>query len=95
MSSEKTDRDAELCDMYLAGATLSACAEKFGISKPRAQQIVRKHGYATRLSQEEPRGAFLGVCLTPESKEALRVKAEEEGKTMSRLVSDAVEEMVK
>ncbi len=91
------ERNAAICQMYIAGATLKTCAEKYAISHERVRQILRKAGVFKhdRQIERSDRDAFLGVNLTTETKDALKAKADESGVSMSRLVSDQIDEMVK
>ena len=96
LRKSKKERNDEICARYKAGATLEACAEAFGISKERVRQVLRRAGVfkADRLRAASDRTAFLGVNLTPATKEALKVGAEERGASVSQFVSDALDDLV-
>lgn len=93
----KAERNADVARAYVDGLTVLELSERFHLTTERVRQILRKsavyQGY--RDKHREKRPAFLGVNLTEETKDALQVKADEQGTSMSRLVSDTIEEMVK
>src|ERR1017187_10100761 len=88
MSSE---RNATISGHCTAGVTLDALAVEFTLSRQRIRQIVRKAGVWQRKT---PRGAFLGVDVTDETKAALKSEAEKRGVSVSRLTSDTLEQML-
>lgn len=90
-------RNEELCQMYTAGSTLQTCGEHFKICRERVRQILLKAGVLKRerVTKKSDREAFLGVNLSPTAKKALKTKAGEKGVSMSKMVSDKIDEMVK
>ena len=88
-----SERNEEICARYMAGETLQAVGDRFGISRMRVKQIVKKAGLWRQRSKEQVE--FLGVNLAIETKEALRAKADKRGISMSRLTSDALTAMLK
>lgn len=95
MTYDKTNeqRDAEICRRYSAGETLSELARCFGLGRQRIQQIVKKGG--VWKPYERQRDQFIGVSVSGETKEKLKQKAEGKGVSLSRLTSDALDELVK
>ena len=90
-------RNEEICEMYVAGSTLQECGERFSISRERVRQILNKAGVPKqrRTTEKSDREVFLGVNLTATTKEALKTKAKKRGVSMSRMVSDEIDELVK
>lgn len=86
-----TERNVLICQQYNAGETLGAIARVHGISKQRVRQIVIAGGYWRRAI---PRDAFLGVDVTPETKAKLQEVADQKQTSMSKLASDAIEDML-
>lgn len=99
MTNEEKDaqrkvRDQAICDEYMSGATLRDCGRLFRLNPTRIKQIVTAAG----LWRERPRNArssFIGVEVSPETKEAVKKKAEETGVSVSKFASDRLEEAVK
>lgn len=87
-------RNAEICTHHQAGHTLEECAKRFDLSRARVQQILKKAGI-WRPRVKGPRTKFLGVTVNERTKEALRARAEREGKSVSQLASDALDKLVK
>lgn len=87
-------RNADICTLYQSGATLAACGERFALSRQRIQQILKKAGL-WRPRIKGPRTKFLGVTINEHTKDALRARAEREGKSVSQLASDALDKLVK
>lgn len=85
-----TERDDEICSRYMAGETLQAVATRFNLSRMRVKQIVKKAGL-WRKRAEAPAREYLGVNLAPETKDALRMAASEQGVSMSKLTADALD----
>lgn len=101
-----TERNEEICRLYQEGMSLRELFERGfpntsngrPVSRERIRQILKKAGIWKKPQTSHPtseRVAFLGVDLTTETKDALKVKAQEEGKSMSRMASDAIEDLVK
>ena len=84
-------RDDLLCKFYESGESIDDCAKKFGISHQRVRQILRKAGVWHR---KEARPAFLGVDVTEEAKTKLRAEADKRGVSMSRLASEAIDDLL-
>lgn len=87
-------RNEEICQRYMAGETLKACGDRFGISCMRVKQIVKKAGLWRKRIDAEPRNEFLGVDLSDVDKQALRQEAARRGVSMSLLTSDLIKEML-
>jgi hypothetical protein len=91
------NRNAEICQLYTAGMTVTECSSKFKICNERVRQILRKAGVFKRFVPKEisDRGEFLGVNVTEPTKEALRQEAVRRGVSMSELSSNTIEEMLR
>ncbi len=92
-----TERNAEICQMYVAGSTLQICADKYAISRERVRQILRKAGVfkRDRAVEKSDRGEFIGINVTESTKTAVKALADERGVSVSRMTSDMLDEMVK
>lgn len=91
--NQMTARNAALCAYYVEGHTLQACASRFRLSRQRAFQIV-KDGGVNRPYVQSGRTKFLGVTVREKTKEGLRRKADEQGVSVSKLASDALDAVV-
>jgi hypothetical protein len=90
---EKAARNAAICERYLAGETLAACGRPYGFSRQNVKHIVKEAGlWRARVPSSDGRDAFLGINITPEDKEALKLEAERQGLSMSALSSDWIRE---
>lgn len=67
---------------------------KFGLKRQRVQQILKKAGI-WRPHERSGRTKFVGVVVREETKEALERLAEEKGTSVSKLTSDALDDLVK
>lgn len=91
---EIADRNDDLCKYYVEGHTLDECAERFGFSSQWARKILQRKKI-WRPQYIKNRTKFLGVNISEETKAALARQAEERGVSVSRLVSDHVDKLVK
>jgi DNA-binding CsgD family transcriptional regulator len=91
------ERNAQISRMYIGGATLQECAEAHKISRERVRQVLRKLGVFKRhrVVKKSERNAFLGVNVSEPTKTALKEKAAAEGKSVSQLASEVLDEVVK
>ncbi len=99
-------RNEEIAVCYVVeGKTLEECGQKFGITRERVRQILRKNGiFKAKKTQkvglntkgvvEEGRDVFLGINISESDKRALREEAERRGISMSRLSSDLLKGML-
>ena len=87
-------RNAAVCDYYLAGHKLSECAKHFELGRQRVLQILKQREVWVPYVRTK-RTKFLGVSIKPAAKKALKRKASEKGISVSKLVSDAVDDLVK
>ena len=77
-------RDAEICQMYMSGATLEECGKQYRVRRQRIKQIVKAAGL-WRPRTTSGRDEFLGVNLHEEDKLALKIEADRQGLSMSAL----------
>lgn len=94
----KVDRNAAIVLRYNAGENFRMIAEAYGISRERVRQILRRNNIEPRKRgnpMRSDRTIFLGVEVTDEVKEALRVEAKRRGVSMSSLTSVTLQEMLK
>lgn len=89
----KRQRDEAICAYYVAGHKLAECASHFRLGRLRVLQIL-KAGGVWKPYVKTKRTKFLGVTVTPETKAALEEKAEDLGVSVSKLASDALDEVV-
>lgn len=93
-----TERNTRICEMYVGGATMQACADQFKISKERVRQLLRRAGVykSDRLMKaSSARQSFIGVNVSESTKLALKEKAAGAGTSVSRLASDVLDGLVK
>jgi hypothetical protein len=90
---DKAERNAEICKYYSEGHTVPQCCLKFSLKRMRIQQILKKAGL-WRPHEKSRRDKFLGVAVTTATKDALSKKATEEGVSVSKLTSDALDALV-
>lgn len=86
-------RDADICSDHQAGHGIAQLCQKHGLKRQRIYQILKKAG----IHQSRKRSArthFLGVSVSEETKDALKQKATDEGKSVSKLTSDALDALV-
>jgi hypothetical protein len=89
-------RDAEICALYLTGASLAECGKKYGLKRQRIKQIVQKAGVWREYVRPPTNGRdeFLGVNISEEDKLALRDEAKRRGISMSALTADLIKDML-
>ena len=87
-------RNAAIVAHHRDGHSIAECGRRFGLKRQRVQQILKKAG-AWRPHEPSGRTRFVGVTVTEETKGRLEEMAEEKGTSVSRLTSDALDEMVK
>lgn len=92
--AELIERNKAICTLYESGATMTECGRRYGINRSRVHQILKKSG-VWRPHHRSGRDKYLGVVVSEETKEALRIKAEAAGKSMSKFASDALDEVAK
>jgi predicted HicB family RNase H-like nuclease len=96
MNSEpKTERNRQICDMYVNGATLQACGDHFKISRERVRQLLRKANVFKRQRAQSTRDQFLGVGVPQPLKDAVELEAERQETSVSALVAETLEEAIK
>lgn len=90
-------RNFEMCRQYMDGTTLDDCAVRFGVSRERVRQILRKAGVfkRDRFVEKSQRDHYIGINVSEASKEGLKDLAERQGVSVSRLASDTLERMLK
>ncbi len=94
--SMNEERDAEICQMYVAGQLIKEIADAHKLTTQRVLQILR-HNQLTRKDRikKKVRDEFLGVNLSEPVKKALRKEALRQGISMSQLTADWIEDAVK
>ena len=91
--AQRVQRDAAIKAYYLEGHTVRECASHFQLNRSRIYQFLCKEG-VTRPPQKGRRNKFLGVNVSEETKDALKAKADEQGTSVSRFASDALDAAV-
>lgn len=91
---QMTDRNNAICTYYTDGHTLKETASFFQLHRQRVLQILQTAG-VWRPYVRGSRTQFLGISVTEETKNGLRRRADEQGISVSRLASNALEEVVK
>jgi hypothetical protein len=85
-------RNIEIIRAYLAGRTMSDLARDYNLTRGRIYQILKDIAKVRRASE---RDAFLGVNVTSDTRDALKRVAKERGVSVSKLASDALDEVVR
>ena len=99
--ARSAQRNADICAYYQQGinasattsAAAKACASRFGLGRQRILQILQTAG-VWKPYVKTGRTKFLGVNISEQTRDALKEKASEAGVSVSRMVSDVVDEMV-
>lgn len=91
---QMTQRDAAICEYYVAGHKIAACASQFKLGRQRILQIIKAAGVWKPYTKMD-RTRFLGVNVTDATKGALKVRAGKRGISVSQLSSDILDEAVK
>lgn len=91
-----SERDEEICRLFVDGMSLHDCSVRFGVSHERIRQILRKAKVfkGKRPLDKSDRDEFLGVNLTEADKIRLRAEAGRRGMSMSMLTSDLIRDML-
>lgn len=95
--STKSERNAEIVRLYSSGQKPSVIGKLFSLTNERVRQILRKAEVKLQRRGNPVRSdrtIFLGVEVTDEVKEALRVEAKRRGLSMSSLTSTTLQEML-
>ena len=87
-------RNVDICLYYKDGHKLSECASPFQLGRQRILQILQKGG-VWKPYEKMKRDKFLGVTVKDETHLALKERAVEEGTSVSRFVSDHLDNLVK
>jgi hypothetical protein len=90
---QMTQRNAAIAAYYADGHKLKDVASKFGLGRQQTMNILVKAG-VWKPYEKGSRTKFLGINTTSDTKDALTAKAADAGVSVSRLVSDALDEMV-
>lgn len=93
MTPEMRQRNADICAFYKEGHTIPECCARFHLKRQRVQQIL-KGAHVWQPRRRSNRTTFLGVTLSPPTKEALKHEADERGVSMSKLASDILDATV-
>lgn len=88
------ERNVAICLYYKDGHSLQQCASHFKMGRQRVLQILKK-AEVWKPYVRTKRNKFVGVTVSEETKAALQARAEEHGTSVSRFVSDHLDEMVK
>jgi predicted HicB family RNase H-like nuclease len=90
---ERQTRDEAICDFYVRGASVAECGRKFGLKRQRVTQIL-KRAKVWRPYIMQGRTKFLGVSIKEETHAKLQERAQAQGKSVSKLTSDALDALV-
>ncbi len=93
----RVKRNKEIVRLYEEGQGLLTIGNLHGLTKERIRQIIKLAGVELRRPGhpgERTRTNFLGVEVTDETKEALRVEAKRRGISMSSLTDATLREML-
>lgn len=86
-------RDADICADHKAGHDVAQLCQKHGLKRQRIYQILKRGGIS-HARIRSARTKFLGISISEETKEALKQKATDEGTSVSKLTSDALDALV-
>lgn len=87
-------RNEAICKFYLEGNKLAKVASRFKLSRQRVLYILQKAGVWKPYVKTD-RNQFLGISVTKETKERLKQKAKDNDTSVSQLISDAAEGLVR
>ncbi len=93
-ATQMTTRNAAICAHYTSGHTVRECASHFTLGRQRIMQILMAAG-VWKPYEKGDRTKFLGVNVSAETKDGLKTKADEAGKSVSRFASDVLDEAVR
>jgi hypothetical protein len=94
MTLDMQNRNAAICAHYQAGHKLKDCASHFQLGRQRTLQILQRAGVWKPYIKSD-RTKFLGVNISEGTKDALRQRADDRGVSVSQLVSDALDGVVR
>ncbi len=92
--AQMIQRNADISVFYQAGNNAAKCASHFRLSRQSIIKILQKSGVWKPYPRGE-RNKFLGVTVSEETKSGLEEMAKAQGVSVSRLVSDNLDEVVK
>lgn len=93
-SERRAKRDTDICTRYLSGLSLEECGKQAGLETQRVRQILKKAG-VWKPPTRSRRTKFLGVSVSESTKDGLKQKADQEGVSVSKLASNALDALVK
>lgn len=85
---QRAIRDKEICRRYLAGETQEQLGNVFNLSHQRISVILREGD--VKVSKPAGTATYLGVSIDREVKRRVKERAQHEGKSISRIVNDAL-----
>lgn len=88
------ERNERICAFYAEGHSQAECMREFSLKRQRVQQILKRGG-AWKRHEPSNRTKFLGVSVSDATKSRLEEKAEDAGVSVSKLASDALDQLVK
>ena len=92
-ATQMTERNKAICARYLDGHKLKDVASRFGLGRQQTMNILVKAG-VWKPYEKGSRTKFLGVNVSEGTKEGLIKKAEDEGVSVSKFVSDRLDAAV-
>lgn len=92
-SAAMKTRNDEIVAYYQAGNKLKACASRFKLGRQRIYIILQAAGAWIPYVKGD-RTKFIGVNVSQETKEAIASRAEKEGVSVSKFVSDRLDQAV-
>lgn len=91
---DNSARDAKIVERYKAGENQEQLAKAYRLTRTRIQQVLSKAGVSYKDSPHAPQGdryAFIGANVTKANKAKLKHEAKRTGKSMSRVIEEALE----
>ena len=92
-ANQMTTRNAAIAAHYQAGHKVREIASEFKLGRQRIMQVLQAAGVWKPYVKGE-RTKFLGVNVSEETKDGLKAKADEAGKSVSRFASDVLDAAV-
>jgi len=90
---QMNERNAAICAFYQKGNSVAKTASVFMLSRDRTYQILHEANIL-RARVKSTRTLHLGVTVTKETKQALKEKAKQEGKSVSELTAQVLKAML-